>query len=441
MNHALQKIKARLSFTEILYLIILLSVICAFRAVTSIGTGLLLLAGIVQHRRSLTVFITRNPRNLFTAACILFFVLQVISLVHTRNMQQGWSDIRLKSGLVFLPLAIMAACYLNRETIQRLLFYYCVLLFIASCFLFCMACNEYRHLHTISSFFYHALVSPFRYHAVYYSILVFVALVFLLENLLPGENLFNKLILRAGVVFFSLFLLLLASKLVISFYLVYLICFLISRPAKNEPIRWLAWWPVAGITLLSVIILFTPNPLSNRFRDIMHGNIKLVTQDHFSPAVYFNGVQFRLLEWKLVPEILDENHGWWTGVNAGDAQDLLNQKYISKNMYTGEPGRNDHGYLEYNTHNQLLESLLQNGIPGLVVFLLICYCLLKLVWQMKRRLISFPVILLLVYSFIESIFQEQYGIVIFTFFPLFLSHDYHSKPVTNLKNRKKPDSK
>ncbi|MCW3117142.1 MAG: hypothetical protein JWM28_1224 [Chitinophagaceae bacterium] len=434
MNHALKKIKARLSFTEILYLIFFISLICAFRAVTSICTGLILAAGIIQHKPSLKSLFSRDPGTQFAAGCILYFLLQIISLFYTHHMPDAWNDIRLKSGLVFLPLAIICSGYMNWESIQRLLFYYCVLLFAASFFLLCMALNEYLQTHSIPSFFYHALVSPFRYHAVYFSILVFVALVFLLENLISGNTVFNKLIIVSLVVFFSFVLLLLASKLVISVYLVYLIYFLIIRAKRNKPVRFLAYGAILLITSLSVYALLERNPVSDRFRDIVHGNINLVQRDRFSPSVYFNGVQFRLLEWKFVPEILNENHGWWTGVSAGDAQTLLNQKYLSKKMYTGAPGRVGHGYLEYNTHSQFLESLLQNGIPGLLIFILICFSLLKIAWQSKKRFVSLTILLLLVYAFIESLFQEQYGIVIFCFFPLFITQDYREKPIINLKS-------
>jgi hypothetical protein len=168
----------------------------------------------------------------------------------------------------------------------------------------------------------------------------------------------------------------------------------------------------------------TGNPVSKRFYDLVQGNnISLITRDRFTPAVYFNGIQFRLLEWKLVPGVLNEYNCWWTGVGAGDSQTILNEEYLSRNMYAGEPGRPGQGYLGYNTHNQFLESLLQNGIPGLIVFCFICLSMVRIAWHLKKRLVSFTIILVLVYSFLESLFQEQYGLVIFIFFTLFLSQD------------------
>jgi len=48
--------------------------------------------------------------------------------------------------------------------------------------------------------------------------------------------------------------------------------------------------------------------------------------------------------------------------------------------------------------------------------------------KIKRRLLSFTIILLLIYLFVESLFEEQYGIAIFTLWPLFIYNYYKAKP-------------
>jgi O-antigen ligase len=92
-------------------------------------------------------------------------------------------------------------------------------------------------------------------------------------------------------------------------------------------------------------------------------------------------------------------------------------------MYVGEPARGDQGYLGYNTHNQFLETLLKTGVGGLVVLLFLCFSLIKMAWQKKKKELSFIIALLLAWLFTESVLERQYGILIITFFPLFLSLD------------------
>ena len=435
MNLAFKKIRARLSFTEIIYLIFFISLICAFRAVTSISTGLLLVAGILQTKPTLRSLFSRHPGNEFTLACTLFFLLQLIALFYTHNMRMGWIDLQLKSGLVFLPLAVICTGQQKKEVTDRLLWYYCFILLIAALFLLYKASVECLRTGTITPLFYHALVAPFGYHAVYFSILVFVGLAFLLENLLSGETILDRLLPISLICFFSFFLLLLSSKLILSFYVAYVVYFFMVRARRDKTFRLFSYTTIIVIGSLCAVLLVTRNPVSDRFRDIVHGNINLINQDEFSPSVYFNGIQFRILQWKLVPQILNERHGWWTGVTGGDAQLILDQKYLSKHMYAGTPGVAGRGYLGYNTHSQLLESLLQNGIPGLIVFILICYCLLKIMGQQERTSARFIILLLIIYSLIESVFQEQYGIVMFTFLPLFMSQGFYKKTTTNLKSQ------
>jgi O-antigen ligase len=152
---------------------------------------------------------------------------------------------------------------------------------------------------------------------------------------------------------------------------------------------------------------------------VIQTDFNFIQREKFNPGDYFNGLQFRLLQWEFVPAILNEKKSWLLGVSPGDAQNCLNQKYISKNMYIGTVERGDKGFIGYNTHDQFLESLLETGVIGGLVFLLICWSLAKMAWERKNAELSFITILLLIYSFAESVFETQYSLFIFLFFPLF----------------------
>jgi len=176
-----------------------------------------------------------------------------------------------------------------------------------------------------------------------------------------------------------------------------------------------------GLLLIgsATAVFVTNNPVSKRFREIFQGDIAIVNNDKYSPADYFNGVQFRLLQWRLVPEILNESKSWPTGLGETKGQQKLKEKYISKNMYRGQPGTADIGYLAYNTHNQFLQSLLTGGIAGAIFFLLICSSFVYMAWKEKNLLFRASVLLVLLFSMTEACFETQYGILSFIFFPLF----------------------
>jgi O-antigen ligase len=212
----------------------------------------------------------------------------------------------------------------------------------------------------------------------------------------------------------------LSSKLVISFLVIYLAYyFIISFSRKTmRPVP--AFSAISVFLIIVALISFTQNPVSKRFNDIFSGDASLAYRQQFAPGIYFNGVQFRLLEWRFVSQILTEKNAWLTGVSTGDAQKLLDDIYISTNMYIGEPGSNDHGFLGYDTHNEFLQSVLQSGIPGLLAFIFVCYTMIHLAVRRKNIRLSAIVILLIAYSFMEAGFEGQYGLILFTFFPLLI---------------------
>src|SRR3954468_8016111 len=115
----------------VLYLAFFVSLIFAFRAVTSISVALLLVTGIVKNRNQQKSFFNHNLKNPLLFFCALVFLLQFVSLLYTSDMEQGWKNIRLKSALVVIPLSLCCCDYLNETTRRKLLKWYCLVLFCA----------------------------------------------------------------------------------------------------------------------------------------------------------------------------------------------------------------------------------------------------------------------------------------------------------------------
>lgn len=402
------------------YMGFLVSVAGAFRAISSIAIGLILITVFLKNKTDTGAWFNINVRNRYVVACSLFFLLQIIPLASTNDLIQSWKHVQVKSALLFIPLCFFGCAFINKTRFNALMMVYVYIL--GGMLTWCLgtAFIDYHFYHASTTvFFYHPLVRDLGHHAVQFSILVFTGVIYLLQRATQGWHLVNRSIHFLLTGYLTVGILLLSSKLVIIFLLVYLVYYLYILLQKKFRTQWaIAVVAVTGI-LLSSSILFTQNPVSRRFNDVMHGNIGIIQQPSFGPAYYFNGVQFRLLQWRFVKEIMQENRAWLFGVTPANAQTLLNEKYLSTHMYTGEPGRNDRGFLGYNTHNQFLESLLQTGLVGLICFMVICFEMVRMAVRQKSRLLSAVVILLIAYSFIESVFETQYGLVIFIFFPLF----------------------
>lgn len=403
----------------LLYLLFFIGLICAFPAISSISIGLILLTGIAKNKIEQGTFFNKKIINVLSVSCAVFYAFQFVGLLYTKNTNEGWQHLQLKSSLIFMPLALCCCDYIEQNSRQKLLSSYSLLLLAASFFCLIVATINFLNKHDSSVFFYFSLIKPFSQHAIIFSIMVFIALLHLFERVKTKIFIFKKSFHVSMIIVFSFFLLLLSSKLVIIFYIIYLIYYVSTLFRRKNTNRFMVVTLILMFLFCSGLVFTKQNPISKRFSEIIHSDLTILRQEKFDQGDYFNGLQFRLLQWRFVPEILNEKKSWLFGIGPGDAQFYLDNKYISEKMYTGDPARGDHGFLGYKTHNEFLEALLQSGIIGLMLFLCICFSLIRMALQKKNAELSFTIVLLLLFTFTESVFETQYGLILFTFFPLF----------------------
>lgn len=408
------------SLLFLFYLGFLLTAVAAFRAYSSIAIGLIAATSFYYNKLTTCSWFNKALRNPFLICCSLFFLLQIIPFAYTDDLAVTWRHIEVKSALLFIPLCFFSSQYLNKVRFHSLMKGYVFILVIIIIWCLGVSFIKYKyHQAPIYIFFYHELLNDLGHHAIQFSILVFAGLIYLLQETTEECYVINKGVHFSLLAFLIGSMFLLSSKLVISFTLCYLAYYAVIEWRKNVKTRWaIAWVAIAGLAISSIILL-TKNPISYRFNDIMHNNMIVMEQKTFEPRYYFNGVAFRLLQWRFVKEIIQEHRAWVMGVTPAHAQPLLNQKYLSANMYAGVPGTADHGYQGFNTHNQWLESFLQTGLIGLIIFFGICFSMVAMaIWQ-KSRMLWAIVLLVLAYSFQEAVFETQYGLIVFLFLPLF----------------------
>lgn len=416
MENSLPEKKWMRIIASVLLLAFFMSLFFPLRALTSILQGLmfgyaLLVAPKVfrfQKKNRLPVFLI--------GSCLLFFAWQVISLLYTTDQQEGWKNIWMKSGMVVTTVSIYVLGLVLKEELEKHYFYFCCLL--AASLLYCLLVNfiKYTNVGDSSLFFYHSLVRPAGQHAIFMSVYVFAALVFLVESIKVKNLYASKAIYFVLTGFFVALIFLLSSKLAIVFVIFYFFYIAAGSLKKNQRVLGL----IILVLVAAGLLVLTKNPVANRFSEIIKGDLELVKQDKNQPADYFNGWQFRLLQWKIVPEILGENRSWLLGVSPGDAQHLLDKKYRERNMYVGDPARGDSGFLGYYTHNTYLEALLQTGIIGLLLIILCFLILAGMAWHIRFSGKTWIILLLIAIAFTESLFESQYGIILFSFLPLFV---------------------
>jgi O-antigen ligase len=399
-------------------IVFFIGVIFSFRIIASVSIIVMLAFALIHYRLYYSKWWNKKFFNFFNSGCFLYFVVQGLALLYTHNTKQGLFIEQINLGLIAIPIAVYYGHLVSRENYGVLMKWFTLILFTASVIALVHAWQLYIHTGNTSYFFYHPLVYIYSGHAIQYSVLVFIGILFLIEENNRLENTKNRKWVLFLLIYFSVFLFLLTSKMVIAVFLLYIGYLIIFT---SEFFRKRSYRVGAMIAILSaLIIIFTTNsPLRKRVSEEMQSNISFIEKNEFSPADYFNGIEFRLLSWRFAYEILNENHAWLFGVSPGDAQDMLNLKYQKLNMFTGGLPDNRKGYLDYHTHNQFLQALLETGIPGLAAFILICTGMIQLARQSGNRSMIVLTILLICYCFADAVLKTQYGIILFIFFPLF----------------------
>ncbi len=87
-------------------------------------------------------------------------------------------------------------------------------------------------------------------------------------------------------------------------------------------------------------------------------------------------------------------------------------------MYTGEPGGKTQGYLNYNFHNEFVETLVQSGICGLFILLSLFASLFYLSVRSRDLLFFLFLMIFLCFFCTESVLEGQKGVVPFVLFGL-----------------------
>ncbi|HEY9114442.1 MAG TPA: O-antigen ligase family protein [Bacteroidales bacterium] len=334
----------------------------------------------------------------------LFFLANASSLLFGPDTVEVKNNLERKLSYIAIPIVIMLLDH-SKWDVEKWAIrgFFAGLMVTGTHMLFLALLNILSgidwHLYT-----YHEFTKPYSIGAIYYSLYLSTAIFYLLfKNPEPIITKYRLFLFS----FFLLLLLLCASKLFIGFMLpIILWQYFKKLKTKKSLVTYL-------ITALVLIGLFAASiPFLNRLAELKNTNLKVVSQKEFAYDTPFNGLNFRLLQWRLGIEILNENNAWLLGIGIGEKQNLLNEKYKEYNIYTGNPDLGDSGYLNYNFHNQYLETLVGSGIIGLLLlFFIIFYIFVR-----HRKKLFFPFVvyfLILLFFIFESVLERQVGIVFF----------------------------
>lgn len=358
---------------------------------------------------------------------MLFFLWQLAGMIYTDNPREGWRNIELRLSLLIFPLVLLLPGEIIRKRIQFLIKTFAVstLLFIVFCYLFAL----FRSLHfkegslvfnphvpeySWLNYFYSLEFAIFQ-HTSYLSVFTLLAVYISFEIFFHSSKtkriryfwLVAALILLSSIYFLSSRAILLATFVSLPLYM-----FIKFRQIKK--IKY--FWGVSIVLILVFIPLVLTNPrINNYFNWRADHNISHIQVDDDRKVI-----------WDSVFEIIGNNLIF--GVGTGDIQDELNQKYMNR-------GKPDLAAVNTNAHNQYLEIVLENGLIGLSVFLLM-FGVMFYTAILKRNTLYLLFLTFVLISFLfETMLNRLAGVTFFSLFSfLLMLNNSEQSPNTDSKN-------
>ncbi|MBS1507152.1 MAG: O-antigen ligase family protein [Bacteroidetes bacterium] len=232
-------------------------------------------------------------------------------------------------------------------------------------------------------------------HPTYFSLYLAFCLVILINEQLNRKSI--NFIHQLMAVIISIFIIFLASRIAI---LVVGLCLIAAIFKNTYEKKKESAIQALGLVLTLALVLWI-NPVS-KFRLIEEpANTEYrLNQENTS----WNSVNYRLLEWRASLNVIWKSP--LLGIGPNEAQKAMNSFYQQFNQSTVN--------LNYNAHNQYLQTWMELGVIGLIGLLACIFVPL-----MYRDTTSTHVAFILIFSVMcltESLLERQKGIVFFAFF-------------------------
>lgn len=394
-----------------LYFIICIAFILSY-AITNIASVLLLVMFFIDKKNNLMTKFKAIKSNKIIWLFITFFLVQLIGLSYTTNLNEGLRRITVLIPLLYLPAVVMTE---SKNKTYFKLFLNGLLLSIPLIFIVLILIHLYydhRDLSTFVHFTIEEKLGVSQFYLVYIVVLPFY---------LAYQNIINKSYLVLNVIIFLVTLvvvLILGNKTSI-ILLAFLILFFLLNNLQNKKRLLLSFISIFILSILAYNIPIVKERFTNVFKTtdfdieiIKTKNSFTVTKNTLEHRALINYLSFNPII-KALP----------FGVGTGDVEDILQKKYEEVNFKAGILNK-------YNNHNQYVYEFFKTGVLGGLVFIFLLFVLNKIAVS-TNSLAQILILFFTIGCFVESYLFRQHGIIIFGFLiPLFLTNKLNHKNET-----------
>ena len=350
---------------------------------------------------------------------LVFFLFITLSLSYSSNLIYGLNKVE---RLLLIPASILMFSSINKKDInfEFVSIGYVIVVLFAAFYSHTIVIIDFlsNHESSYKSFFnlnysYKALANTINLHTTYYSYYILTAIILLLQFIKHKKvNLILKTIALACILYLSFFIVHLSSRIAIAMLYIIIMINIIQHMVSHKKL-------LRGIVTLTLFHVIS-------FIIIMNVGVTKYRFQHLLGFTYYTGYTVNDSDHKiqLWSAAINANDNVLLGNGVGDIQSSLNKQYVISDLK--KPLE-----LEYNSHNQYLEYYVGYGIIGLILFLYIFYYYGRFFIQHKNFIgIQFLIITLII-SLTECLWNRHNGIV-FIVFVLLLLYKYNYEVENNL---------
>ena len=348
---------------------------------------------------------------------ILLLLLYIVAVLYSEDKSEALRVVIKKIHLLLVPLGFMMV---NKKFTESE-FQVILLIFAFACVAASLLCYSnaiiniiqnrtiyYPSVYKLYYFSYTPLTEPVGITPIYLSMYANLAFIIIWTSPLLKD--FLKTVLA---VYMGIFVILIAAKVGLIILGIIVPAFIVMRSNKSQLLTWVF---LLVLTVSFVFIVLQLPFLKERF----------VTATQFDygelDGTVWNSTTLRLAIWSSAIDAIKSNPLF--GYGPGDAQSALEHAYREKGFVWGLLYKENPGISQYNPHNEFLSAMLDVGVGGLVILLLLTTVAFKYAITHKNLLL-FGFMTIILFSFlVESVLFRQKGIVFFVFFySLFFWHE------------------
>ena len=371
--------------------------------------GLVVIYGVFKYRSSFKF-------NSINFSFLLLYLSYAVGVIFTKNESLAFFYLENKLPFVVFPFvfSFIDSSKLNFTRLNNFLITGVLALALMG-FINGIHCKLYN----LNEYCFSTTSFSFVHHPTYYLVFNCISFCFLVIQFFKQKTTLTKVILYllasfvihilslslAGILFFAF------AIFIFSIYFFY-----------TKFSRTLFLISLFSLFLLSIITATKVRVLKNE----LNGAVKYVSSYSNSPSDFvknssypMEGNNARLVMWTVAFQSCVEHP---FGVGTGNVDETLQHKLI-------EFGQPELAKLNYNPHNQFLQTFLEIGFLGLFILIFIIIYSIYLGIKHKEYLLVIISLSLLFNGLFESMLQRQSGIVFYTLFFCLLSSNYPRRSI------------